>query len=174
MALLQKLKELLGIGGGDDRQGRRDTEVTVERESGAASEPEAADESEARSEAGPEADSGAGSEAEPDAGPEAEPGAESEPESETAASESGSRSTGEETGAETGSGSDTDRSAEADDGEPVENIKGIGPAYAERLEGVGITTVQELAAADPESIADGTGIGAGRAETWIDRATERQ
>jgi len=60
----------------------------------------------------------------------------------------------------------------AADGTPVDEIKGIGPAYAERLGEIGIHTVEDLAGADAAAIADGTSVGEGRAATWIDRAAE--
>lgn len=52
----------------------------------------------------------------------------------------------------------------------VEEIKGIGPAYADRLADIGIETVSELAGADPAEIDAETSIGEGRASTWIARA----
>jgi predicted flap endonuclease-1-like 5' DNA nuclease len=58
-------------------------------------------------------------------------------------------------------------------GEPVENIKGIGPAYAERLGGVGVHTVSDLADADAADLNGETGIGEKRLQTWIDRANAR-
>lgn len=63
-----------------------------------------------------------------------------------------------------------DDSAEA---EPVDVIKGIGPAYSERLAAVGIETVDELAAADSEDLAEETGIGSSRLESWVARAKAR-
>lgn len=58
-------------------------------------------------------------------------------------------------------------------GEPVEAIKGIGPAYAERLEAAGVGSVADLAAADPDDLAAATDLGAGRVGNWIDRAKAR-
>ncbi|OTE98783.1 helix-hairpin-helix domain-containing protein, partial [Halorubrum sp. SD683] len=57
-------------------------------------------------------------------------------------------------------------------GPSVEEIKGIGPAYAERLAGIGIETIDDLAAADAAAVAEGTSVGEKRAATWIDRASE--
>lgn len=56
--------------------------------------------------------------------------------------------------------------------QPVEAVPGIGSAYAERLREAGVDTVGDLAAADPEQLADVSEIGAGRAETWVERARE--
>ena len=54
--------------------------------------------------------------------------------------------------------------------ESVETIKGIGPAYAGRLEEVGIETVGELAAADAAEVADGIDVSESRVSDWIGRA----
>ncbi|MGM0683346.1 MAG: helix-hairpin-helix domain-containing protein, partial [Halobacteriota archaeon] len=57
-------------------------------------------------------------------------------------------------------------------GVDVDELKGIGPAYAERLAEIGIETVGDLAAADAEAVAEGASVGEKRAATWIDRAKE--
>ena len=54
--------------------------------------------------------------------------------------------------------------------ESVETIKGIGPAYAGRLEEFGIETVGELAAADAAEVADGIDVSESRVSDWIGRA----
>jgi predicted flap endonuclease-1-like 5' DNA nuclease len=59
------------------------------------------------------------------------------------------------------------------DGEPVDVIKGVGSAYAETLGEEGIESVDDLAAADPEMLAEETGISAKRVERWIGRAQHR-
>jgi predicted flap endonuclease-1-like 5' DNA nuclease len=67
---------------------------------------------------------------------------------------------------------------EADDGaeepagspDPVTELNGIGPAYADRLAGQGIETVGELAAADAAAIAAETDLGEKRVEDWISQA----
>ena len=56
------------------------------------------------------------------------------------------------------------------EGEPVDSIKGIGAAYAKRLEAVGVHSVSDLAEADPDDLAAETDIGAGRIGNWIERA----
>ncbi|WP_128477719.1 helix-hairpin-helix domain-containing protein [Halorussus pelagicus] len=59
------------------------------------------------------------------------------------------------------------------EGEPLEEIKGIGSAYAERLRDAGVTDVTELAKADAEQLADETGLSDKRISTWIERAQAR-
>jgi len=73
----------------------------------------------------------------------------------------------------TGSEPDAAEDAVEDDGEPVDAIKGIGAAYAERLAEAGIHSVSDLAAADAESLAEQIALGEGRIQGWIDRATAR-
>jgi predicted flap endonuclease-1-like 5' DNA nuclease len=57
-----------------------------------------------------------------------------------------------------------------DVGEELEAIKGIGPAYAQRLREHGITTFDDLAAASVETVAEAAEVPASRAESWIDAA----
>ena len=52
----------------------------------------------------------------------------------------------------------------------LEDIKGIGPAYAERLRKADITTVAELADASAASLASETDLSETRIATWIERA----
>jgi predicted flap endonuclease-1-like 5' DNA nuclease len=66
------------------------------------------------------------------------------------------------------------RYADADGAtEPVESIKGIGPAYAARLDRLDVETVGDLAAADPAALADGSDISEKRIARWIERARTR-
>lgn len=62
----------------------------------------------------------------------------------------------------------TDQQAEP--GESVEKIKGIGPTYCDRLEAGGIETVADLAASEAEIVADVAETSEGRAAEWIKRA----
>ena len=59
------------------------------------------------------------------------------------------------------------------EGEPLEDVKGIGPAYAERLRDAGVADMTELATADAEQLAEETGLSDKRISTWIERAQAR-
>jgi len=57
-------------------------------------------------------------------------------------------------------------------GEPIalEDVNGIGPTYAGRLREKGVRNVSQLAALDPETVAEITKASASRAEGWIAEA----
>jgi len=64
-----------------------------------------------------------------------------------------------------------DENAEATDRErSVSVIRGVGDTYADRLAEAGIETLEQLRAADPETVAERTGIGQGRVENWVESA----
>lgn len=60
----------------------------------------------------------------------------------------------------------------SDDGPSVQEIKGIGPAYGERLSEVDIVTVADLAEADAEELAERTSVSESRLREWIERARD--
>lgn len=60
-----------------------------------------------------------------------------------------------------------------EESEPVETIKGIGPSYAAQLGEAGVGTVDELAVADAERLADETGLSEKRITNWIEQAKHR-
>lgn len=60
-----------------------------------------------------------------------------------------------------------------DDSEPVTEISGIGPAYAEKLADADIETVEQLRDADPEAVAERSELSAGRVAGWIEAARAR-
>ena len=63
---------------------------------------------------------------------------------------------------------------ESDDAdEPVDTVKGIGPAYAERLRDAGVETVGDLATADPDELAEQVDLSAKRVGRWVDTANDR-
>jgi predicted flap endonuclease-1-like 5' DNA nuclease len=59
---------------------------------------------------------------------------------------------------------------EAEVGRPLEDVKGIGPAYAERLRNAGVEDSAALATADAEELADETDLSPKRVKGWIERA----
>ena len=68
-----------------------------------------------------------------------------------------------------------DDAASDDDGGaavPVEEVSGIGPAYAERLGEAGVESVADLLDADPEELADSTDISEKRIGRWQDRTED--
>ena len=61
-------------------------------------------------------------------------------------------------------------------GEPegdLEDVKGIGPSYADRLRDAGIETIADLADADAEAVASESDLSEGRLEEWIESAQNR-
>jgi predicted flap endonuclease-1-like 5' DNA nuclease len=166
MSLLDTLKSLLGLGSSRGEPRRSDdVGVTVEREPETDSSP-------------PEPPSSPGGSAEPEVDAETEhevkgtdeasgPGsATAEPEAESAAEESDDERGDEEAATERGDD-------ETGDGEPTTEIKGIGSSYADRLAEAGVETVADLAGADPDALADETGISEKRLGRWVERAANR-
>jgi len=224
MAILQKLKSLLGLDESESERGcTREVGVTVERE-GTADDGTAADadrdetvddasveptqsaatglqrDDSTESTAAESADTSDESpveEAEPDVATEPEPDTETAdselaPESAAAAEaeadtgdaesetvddiESEPESVGEsesEAEPEPEPEPETDAELEETNPEPVVEIKGIGPAYADRLAGAGVDTIGELAVADAAELAEQTDISETRIQGWIDRAEVR-
>ena len=157
MGLLETLKTLLGRDDADREDGhrRRDragqqagTTVTVEHEP--------APENEAAVKGADLGDTTAAGEPEAEAQPEPEPETAVEPDAQSDADES-------ETPAETGP---------VGGSPPVEEISGIGPTYAGRLEAAGIETVADLADADAETVAEAAEAAPSRASDWIEQAEE--
>lgn len=181
MALLQKLKEKLGLGGDASERGGAETEVTVEREADeAAAEPESAETETAGTEpdgaetAGAEPDEGTAepSESEVDEPVAAETDATASTESLVEEEAAAADPTGAAEPAEAAGPESEDTEVAGEDAGSVDSIKGIGPAYADRLGEIGIDTVADLADADPEAVAEGANVGESRASTWIERANE--
>jgi predicted flap endonuclease-1-like 5' DNA nuclease len=179
MSIIDRIKRLLGVAG-DDRGADADTggAVTIERER---SDADPATETEAAvkgTDAGAAVDDAAAadhSEAETES---------DRSETDVASTDSdgsdGSVADGTETDDETGDGEADEKSGgETDDeagenGPSVEEIRGIGPAYADRLAAAGVETVAQLAAADAEQVAETTDLSPKRLRTWIDRASDHE
>jgi hypothetical protein len=67
-----------------------------------------------------------------------------------------------------------DDTSDADDASPsVDTLKGIGPAYADRLRSAGVETVADLAGADAEDLGAQIDVSPKRVGRWIDRANEQ-
>lgn len=225
MGLLTKLKSVLGMGDGDERERTPgDVNVTVERDpadrSGiddsasdvapdaeserAVKEPAAEfdadesgiDEDDAAADATagtdePTADAAdvieevgddaaepdlgrdaAETETGPDAGATPEPDAGAAPDPEPDATEV-TGADAEDVVGDDAAGTEDATAAGGSSGPDVDDIKGIGPAYAQTLADVGVETVDDLADADPEEIADRTGLSTKRISRWIERAKAR-
>jgi polyhydroxyalkanoate synthase len=54
----------------------------------------------------------------------------------------------------------------------LEDIDGIGPAYAQHLRDAGVDSIAALAAADAAELAETSGLPVSRVESWIDAATD--
>ena len=201
MALLQKLKEALGFGSGSSTRESGDPTVTVEKAHEAIDptadeadgegvpEPSSGDGSSAAApaesstepveeaetdttEAVEEAKAVGETEAEAVQEAEVVEEAEAEAVQEAEAEAVGEVEADDDPNPADETGADSIESAETPDGDPVEQITGIGPAYGERLAAMGIETVDDLAVADPAAVADEASVGKKRATTWIDRANE--
>ncbi|WP_306056502.1 helix-hairpin-helix domain-containing protein [Natronococcus wangiae] len=193
MAILQKLKSLLGFDDSGSERGEREVGVTVERERTGTAEAEesaAADTDAAASTDSMTEPSDAPDEpAEPaeatgpdqtDAAPEEEkvPGGADVEEVTEETDEEPAEPTETETETETDAEADVDADAEPaaetdEQSDPVDVIKGIGPAYADRLADAGVETVADLADADAAELESETDISEKRIQGWIDRAQVR-
>jgi predicted flap endonuclease-1-like 5' DNA nuclease len=161
MGLLTKLKSALGLDR-EERSAGSGSDVTVEREPSTESEAavkepaeESADESEDEGVDEPvatETDASASTESLVDEEHTEDPTRAAEP---AEAAESGDEAAAE---------SDTKS------GEDVSTVKGIGPAYAERLHEAGVETVADLAAADPETLGGETDLSPKRVGRWVEHA----
>jgi len=177
MGLLNILKAVMGLNGTGSNAGssardstQEDVDVTVEHEP----EPATGSEAAVKGTTAVETDDSpteAGSTPDVDTETEAESTSETAEDTDEAVSDSDIEST-DVVGSET----DEDEERGANDssvdgaGEPVDSINGIGPAYAERLDGVDIETVGDLAAADAADIAAETDLSEKRVQGWIDSA----
>lgn len=182
MGLLQKLKSLLGLGGGRRRQRGRDrrpggnTDVTVEREPATGSEnavkgTDAGGQGQAAAgQAGASSAAGGSQAGQSDGGSTTEPVGGTEEPAAAGTTEEPDATAGSDDAA---AGEDTAAADTADEDSPsVDVIEGIGSAYADRLAGASIETVADLAAADPEAVAEETDISEKRLRRWIDRAQD--
>jgi polyhydroxyalkanoate synthase len=66
---------------------------------------------------------------------------------------------------------EADTEEEFDDAD-LDRVRGVGPAYAERLRAAGVGTVSELAAADPAALSERIDVAESRVADWVDHASE--
>lgn len=144
MGLIGKLKSLFGIENDRSRPRRSDVGVTVERE------PQ--ETREETTEPEPASDNTA-----------AEPVVDEEPTADEP------DTTTEEAVKTSEPDTDTDTT---DPSVILDDIKGIGPAYVQRLEDAGIGSVADLANADADELAERTDLSAKRVGRWIERAKD--
>lgn len=171
MGILDTLLSLLGLGDSSSNDDRREATVSVEREANTDTEAAVKGTDEATASAAG-TDAAASTDSLVDGDDEAAEPAEAvdtdgvETELATAESESEGETTGEHAA-----------TVDIDDaeggGESVEVIKGIGPAYAERLANAGIDSVADLAAADVTALAEAVDLSEKRVGRWIERAQDR-
>jgi len=175
MGLLSKLKSMLGLEETERAPGSG-VDVTVEHEPDADSEravKEAAEDGDAGEEEEPAAagtDAAASTESlvDEDAGDDADRAAEP---AEAAGTAAGGEEADDDDDDHDDDASGGDAAAEPDD---LTEIKGVGPAYAERLEDAGVTTFAGLAEADPEELAAATDLSPKRVGRWVDRAGDHR
>lgn len=146
MSVFKLIRTMLGLGTAEDEA--EGTDVTVEREP--AEEEAAAAGADATASTGSTTEEGA-AEAGTDVGDDS----------------------GTDTAAESAGATDSAPDEPETDDEPVENVSGIGPAYAERLGEAGVDTVGDLLAVDPEELASETDLSAKRIRRWQERAEDR-
>lgn len=170
MGILDTLLSLLGLGDSSSDDDRRETTVSVEREANTDTEAAVKGTDEA-SGAGTDATASTDSlvdETDGAAEPAEAVGTDGVgTELDTAEAESEGETTSEHEATV-----DID-DAEADASESVEVVKGIGPAYAERLANAGVHSVSDLAAADVADLAEAVDLSETRVGRWIERAQER-
>lgn len=163
MSLISTIKSILGLG--DSDRAEQGTTVTVERDADVTPESDIGDTPGETSYA-----------SEVDATTDESPAAEATESTEDAEDSAVTPDVEEETASadvegatESADESDDDGTA-ADEGEPVDTITGIGPAYAERLADAGVHTVADLADADAAELADAIDVSETRIEGWIEQA----
>ena len=192
MALLSKLKSLFGIGGGADDDRRTETTVTVEHDPDAVTDDEVdepADTAESTTEPEPEpvdgdatADDTAYKESVAEQSDDEATTTTDEPTADAVTDESGPAVAVDDAEAESADNTESAAAAESeadtDDGDgysdaPLDSIKGIGPAYSERLHDAGITSIAELAESDAETVGDAINVSPKTVSNWIDRAGKK-
>ncbi len=62
---------------------------------------------------------------------------------------------------------DHDHSHGEKDDRPTTDVKGVGPATAEKLDKAGVATLHDLAHADPAKVTEAAGVSVDKAKGWI-------
>ena len=165
MSLISKLKSILGLESNRTPHSR-DVGVTVERESPPKTEAEPDRSAVADAQAvAPETGTSASAESVVEESVEETDEAEVEELVEEA----------EESEAEESVEEESETVASPDEtGASVEVIKGVGPAYADRLRDAEVEDTVDLAAADAEDLADKLDLSPKRVGRWIDRAQNHE
>jgi predicted flap endonuclease-1-like 5' DNA nuclease len=184
MGLLSKLKSMLGLEESERAPGSG-VDVTVEREPGDDTAEDDGDESPGEEPAAAGSDAAASTESLVDDEGTDDPDRAAEP-AEAAGPDGDEDAEYVATDADVGTDADAESDAEAapesesdtePDAEPepddLTDIKGVGPAYADRLNDAGVTTFAALADADPDDLGAETDLSPKRVGRWIDRANDR-
>ncbi|WP_436936095.1 helix-hairpin-helix domain-containing protein [Halovenus marina] len=178
--LLERLKSFLGLSRTSRPESTDDADVTVEREPNTTTEDAVKGTGSAtadtpsetvESDTSAESDSSVVSESDSSVVSESDTSAVSESDTSAVSAESDEV----ETPSESGESEEADEPAPTDSSEdspPVDEIKGIGPTYADRLGTIGIETVADLADADAADVAEAAQASESRATDWIERATD--
>lgn len=56
--------------------------------------------------------------------------------------------------------------------DPLKELPGVGSTYAKRLQSAGYDSLTDVAAADPETLADETGAHESETQAWVEQASE--
>jgi hypothetical protein len=56
--------------------------------------------------------------------------------------------------------------------DPLKELPGLGSTYAKRLQSAGYDSLADVAAADPETLADETGAHESETQAWVEQASE--
>lgn len=186
MGLFDRIKSFLGLSESAGNGHSGDVSVTVERD--AREEVDAESEMAVKEPVGEEQavepDERAASEEslideaepateEPEPEPESESELEPEPEPESGASSEIETESEPEQSATDEAGFDESDAGEQTGETDLQTVKGIGPAYAGRLESAGVTSVEDLVDADPEAVAEEIDVSEKQTARWVERARER-
>jgi predicted flap endonuclease-1-like 5' DNA nuclease len=164
MGLLTKLKSALGLEREEGSAGSG-SDVTVEREASTASGEAVKEPTDGSADSDDGVDEPVASETDAAASTESLVDEEHTEDSTRAAEPAEAAETGGEQTTEPGGEETTET-----DSEDVSTVKGIGPAYAERLHEAGVETVADLASADAATLAEETDLSEKRVGRWIDSA----